>query len=371
MTDTTTIHEPGTHPDLPPPATAVGAIGWVRQNLFSSPLNIALTVLSAYLIYITAIPLIQWAFIDANWTGSTNEECTKAGACWLFVKARFGQFMYGFYPEAERWRVNVAFLLIIGLMIPLFIENFPKKAWLGAFNLFIYPVIAYFLFYGGSFGLPVVDTAQWGGLTLTLILATVGIVAALPFGIVLALGRRSEMPIVKTVCVLFIELWRGVPLITVLFMASVMLPLFLPEGVNFDKLLRAMIGIVMFQSAYMAEVVRGGLQAIPKGQYEAAAALGLGFWRMMGLVILPQALKLVIPGIVNTFIALFKDTTLVLIVGLLDLLALVHAANTDTSWLGNAIEGYVFAATIYWIFCFGMSRYSISLEHKLHTGHKR
>ncbi len=371
MSDTASTFAPGQHPELPPPITQVGAIGWMRQNLFSSPLNIGLTILASYLLYIIVVPLLQWAIIDANWTGTSNADCTKEGACWVFIQARFGQFMYGFYPEPERWRVNVAFILIIALMVPLFIENFPKKTLLGAFNLFVYPVLAYFLFYGGVFGLEIVDTAQWGGLTLTLILASVGIVAALPFGVVLALGRRSEMPIIKSLCILFIELWRGVPLITVLFMASVMLPLFLPEGASFDKLLRAMIGIVMFQSAYMAEVVRGGLQAIPKGQYEAAAALGLGYWRMMGFVILPQALKLVIPGIVNTFIALFKDTTLVLIVGLLDLLALVHAANTDTDWLGNAIEGYVFAATIYFIFCFSMSRYSISLERKLHTGHKR
>jgi general L-amino acid transport system permease protein len=199
----------------------------------------------------------------------------------------------------------------------------------------------------------------------------VGIVASLPVGIVLALGRRSQMPIVKSVCVIYIEFWRGVPLITVLFMSSVMLPLFFPEGTDFDKLLRAMIGIIMFQSAYMAEVVRGGLQAIPKGQYEAAAALGLSYWKSMSLIILPQALKLVIPGIVNTFIALFKDTTLVLIIGLFDLLAIIQQANSDSSWLGFDTEGYVFAASIFWVFCFSMSRYSIALEAKLHTGHKR
>ncbi|MBC8508618.1 MAG: amino acid ABC transporter permease, partial [Chloroflexi bacterium] len=279
--------------------------------------------------------------------------------------------MYGFYPDELQWRPNLAGLLLILLMIPLFIDAFNRKWLLGGFILFVYPFIGYFLIHGGSFGLEIVETNKWGGLMLTLVLSAVGIVASLPIGIVLALGRRSEMPIVKSLSVVYIEFWRGVPLITVLFMSSVMLPLFLPEGTDFDKLLRAMIGIILFQSAYMAEVVRGGLQAIPKGQYEAAEALGLSYWKSMGLIILPQALKLVIPGIVNTFIALFKDTTLVLIIGLFDLLAIIQQANSDSSWLGFDTEGYIFAASVFWIFCFGMSRYSIALESKLNTGHKR
>jgi general L-amino acid transport system permease protein len=225
------------------------------------------------------------------------------------------------------------------------------------------------LFYGGLFGLSVVETHQWGGLMLTLVLALVGMVLSLPLGILLALGRRSQMPVVRAACVTYIELWRGVPLITVLFMASVMLPLFLPEGATLDKLLRAMIGIVLFQASYMAEVVRGGLQAIPKGQYEAAEALGLGYWQGIGLIILPQALKLVIPGIVNTFIALFKDTTLVLIIGLFDLLGIVQQAFADPNWLGYSVEGYLFAGLIYWAFCFSISRYSQALERELHRGH--
>ncbi|MGD8957714.1 MAG: amino acid ABC transporter permease, partial [Chromatiaceae bacterium] len=281
------------------------------------------------------------------------------------------QFMYGLYPEAQYWRINLAAILLVVLMIPLFIKRFPWKLWLGVFVLFGYPVIAFYLFSGGVFGLEHVETSRWGGLTLTLVLASVGMAASFPLGILLALGRRSSMPIVKSVCVVFIEFWRGVPLITVLFMSSVMLPLFLPEGTNFDKLLRAMIGISLFQSAYMAEVVRSGLQAIPKGQYEAAQAMGLSYWQSMSLIILPQALKLVIPGIVNTFIALFKDTTLVLIIGLFDMLAMIEAALADPKWLGFAIEGLTFAALVYWVFCFGMSRYSMALERKLHTGHKR
>ncbi len=358
-------------PDQLPPVATVGVLGWLRRNLFSSPLNAALTLLALYLLYLIIPPVIEWAFLKADWQGASRDDCVSGGACWVFIRVRLDQFLYGFYPEAERWRVNAALLLPVLTAIPLFIPRFPRKGWLGAFLLLVYPVVAYYLLTGGAFGLPIVETSQWGGLMLTLVISGVGMTAALPLGILLALGRRSQMPVIRAICVTFIEFWRGVPLITVLFMSSVMLPLFLPEGVNFDKLLRALIGVALFESAYMAEVVRGGLQAIPKGQYEAAMALGLGYWRMMGLVILPQALKLVIPGIVNTFIALFKDTTLVIIIGLFDLLAIVQNAATDPNWLGLAIEGYVFAALVFWLFCFTMSRYSQALEQRLHTGHKR
>jgi general L-amino acid transport system permease protein len=359
------------HPDLPPPITNVGVIGWLRTNLFSSWPNTLLTFAALYLVVLIVPPMVQWAFLDADWVGDTREACDSGGACWVFVGVRLNQFMYGLYPEAEYWRINLAAVLIVALVIPLFIEKFRWKLWLGLFILVGYPIIAFMLFSGGILGLEAVETSRWGGLTLTLILASVGMAASFPLGVLLALGRRSTMPIVKSVSVVFIEFWRGVPLITVLFMSSVMLPLFLPEGTHFDKLLRAMIGISLFQSAYMAEVVRGGLQAIPKGQYEAAQALGLSFWKSMGLIILPQALKLVIPGIVNTFIALFKDTTLVLIIGLFDMLAMIEAALADPKWLGYAIEGLTFAALIYWVFCFSMSRYSMALERKLHTGHSR
>lgn len=359
------------HPDLPPPITNVGVIGWLKNNLFPTPLNSVMTLVALYLLYLYIPPLLEWAFLKADWIGDSRDACTSGGACWVFVSVRLKQFMVGLYPDAEVWRITAMAILFVVLMIPLFIQRFPYKAWLGAFILFIFPIIAFQFFSGGSFGLEHVETSLWGGLFLTLVLSLVGIVAALPLGILLALGRRSDMPIVKAFCIIFIEFWRGVPLITVLFMASVMLPLFLPEGMNFDKLLRALIGIVLFQSAYMAEVVRSGLQAIPKGQYEAAKALGLSYWKSMGLIILPQALKLVIPGIVNTFIALFKDTTLVLIIGLFDLLAMIQSASQDANWLGFEIEGYVFAALVFWIFCFGMSRYSQSLERKLQTSHAR
>ncbi len=358
-------------PDLPPPASEIGVTGWLRKNLFSSPLNSLLTLFALYLLYVTIPPVIEWAFIKANWIGTDRSACTSGGACWVFINARANQFIYGMYPTTEQWRVNLAAITLIFLLALLVIRGVPKKPWIGAFTLIAYPFIAYVLFQGGMFGLPVVRTSQWGGLMLTLILSTVGIVAALPLGIILALGRRSDMPIVKALCTAFIELWRGVPLITVLFMASVMLPLFLPEGMDFNKLLRALIGIALFQAAYVAEVVRGGLQAIPKGQHEAAAALGLNYWKSMGLIVLPQALKLVIPGLVVTFIELFKDTTLVSIIGLFDLLGIVQSAFTDPKWLGYALEGFVFAGLLYWVFCFGISRYSMHLEKRFNTGHKR
>jgi general L-amino acid transport system permease protein len=358
-------------PSLPPPRMSVGVLGWLRGNLFSGWFNTLLTLLAIYLVWKIVPPVLDWAIFSADWAGTTRADCTGEGACWVFVKERFSQFMYGFYPEDLRWRVDLTVWLAVIGAAPLFVPMMPRKSAYGLAFLVVYPLLAFWLLHGGFLGLSEVQTSQWGGLMLTLVIAAVGIAGALPLGILLALGRRSKMPAIRVICVTFIEFWRGVPLITVLFMSSVMLPLFLPEGLSFDKLLRALIGVILFQSAYIAEVVRGGLQAIPKGQYEAAAAMGLGYWRMMGLVILPQALKLVIPGIVNTFIALFKDTSLVIIIGLFDLLNSIKQATTDPAWLGMATEGYVFAALVFWIFCFGMSRYSMRLERKLDTGHKR
>jgi general L-amino acid transport system permease protein len=363
------VHTP--HPDLPPPSTSVGVIGWLRRNLFSSPINSFFTLVALYILYLILPPLINWTLLDANWVGTTRDACTNDGACWVFIKVRFTQFMFGFYPESEYWRVILAFSIFALLIVYLMIEGLPKKGWVAAFTILVFPIIAYALFYGGWFGLPVVETYKWGGLMLTLILAIVGMFFALPFGIILALGRRSSMPVARSLSVVFIELWRGVPLITVLFMSSVMLPLFIPDNIRIDKLVRALIGISMFQSAYMAEVVRGGLQALPKGQTEAADALGLSYWQSMYLVVLPQALKTVIPGIVNTFIELFKDTSLVMIIGLFDLLSIIQSSFTDTKWLGFSVEGYMFAGLVYWIFCFSMSQYSQHLERKLHTGHER
>lgn len=357
-------------PDLPAPISNRGAIGWLRQNLFSTWYNTLLTVVIGYSLVSSLIPVINWGLIQAVFTGESADDCRPGGACWIFIEQRLGFFLYGFYPEPERWRVDICFLLLAGTLVPQFIDGFPGKRWLGLFGLLGLPVLGFVLIRGGLFGLETVATSRWGGLMLTLVLAYVGIIAALPIGTALALGRRSTMPVIRGLSIVFIEVWRAVPLITVLFMASVMLPLFLPQGVSFDKLLRALIGITLFQSAYMAEVVRGGLQAIPKGQYEAAEALGLGYWRSMGLIILPQALKIVIPGIANTVISLFKDTTLVLIIGLFDVLGAVQSTLNNPGWRSVATEGYVFVAFCFWVFCFGMSRYSQSLERKLETGHR-
>jgi general L-amino acid transport system permease protein len=357
------------------PRSTVGPIGWLRANLFSSWGNTLLTLIGLYLAYITLAGVIEWGIISATFTGADGTVCTRegAGACWPYVTAKFAQFMYGRYPTEERWRVDLVYILALVGLIPLMIPRVPGKFWNAVYVFAIFPVVAFFLLVGGAFGLAHVDTALWGGLLVTLVVATVGITASFPLGILLALGRRSRMPIVRWVSVTFIEFVRGVPLITVLFMASVMLPLFLPPGVTFDKLLRALIGVALFAAAYLAETIRGGLQAIPRGQFEAADALGLSYPKKMGLIILPQALKLVIPGIVNTFIGLFKDTSLVLIIGLFDLLGIVQLNNADAKWFspGTAMTGYVFAGFIFWAFCFGMSRYSQMIERRLAQGDRR
>ena len=356
------------HSSRPANSTGGRFILWARKNLFSSWSNSLLTIVCLWLMWELIPPLLNWAFLQANWVGSTRADCTKAGACWVFIHERFGQFMYGLYPHEQRWRINLA--LVIGLLsvAVMFWKKLPHRGRYIAVWAVVYPIIVWVLLYGGFLGLERVETRQWGGLTLTLIIASVGIAGALPWGILLALGRRSKMPIVRVLSVIFIEFWRGVPLITVLFMSSVMLPLFMAEGTTIDKLIRALVGVILFQSAYGAEVVRGGLQALPKGQYEAAESLALGYWKTQGLVILPQALKLVIPGLVNTIIALFKDTSLVIIIGLFDLFSSVQQATVDPVWLGMSTEGYVFAALIYWIFCFSMSRYSQHLEKRFNTG---
>lgn len=361
-------------PPRPAPANTVGFVGWARANLFASKFDTALTLIAVGLIVYIAEAVFGWAIIDASFSGSDRTACLKdvQGACWPFIEAKFGQFIYGRYPEAERWRVDWVFSLGLLGLIPMLMPRAPYKQANVIFLLGFYPLFAFVMLTGGPFGLVEVGTEDWGGLLVTLVVAITGIVASLPLGILLALGRRSELPIVRALCIGFIEIFRGVPLITVLFMASVMLPLFLPDGVNFDKLVRCLIGVALFSSAYMAEVVRGGLQAIPKGQYEAAAALGFGYWKTTRLIVLPQALKLVIPGIVNTFIGLFKDTTLVLIVGLFDLLGIVQLHFTDASWATpeTHITGYVFAGGVFWAFCFAMSRYSIFMEHHLSTDKK-
>lgn len=355
---------------MAPPRRSSSPIRWARNNLFNTWYNTILTLVIGYLLVTNIVPVLNWLFLQASFSGTSPADCVGEGACWVFVNQRLNFFIYGFYPDPLQWRVDIMFALLAITFVPQFIERFPGRRLIGVVGMVALLVFGAILIPGGLFGLEAVPSSKWGGLMLTLIIAYIGILASLPIGILLALGRRSHMPVIRGICVVFIEVWRAVPLITVLFMASVMLPLFLPEGMNFDKLLRALIGITLWQSAYMAEVIRGGLQAIPRGQYEAAQALGLGYWRRTGLIILPQALKLVIPGIVNTFIMLFKDTTLVLIIGLFDVLGAVQSTITDPAWQNVAVEGYVFVAFCFWVFCFGISRYSQNLERKLDTGHK-
>jgi general L-amino acid transport system permease protein len=496
-------------PTLSAPSNYVGLNGWLLSNLVPNWWVALLAGVFAILVGSVLWDFLNWAIFDAVFIAENREGCIAPteeggppGACWAYVRAKFGQWIYGFYPIQLRWRPNIVFLFFLALLVPLLIPKIPAKGLNAALFFIVFPIISFYLLYGtpvpyaavgfivnligavlafaasiltaigyiidsllglvvasSAFttlfgwiaapfvglseileritsslskppirpwgfwadyivsmllilgliawrgakrgfdwrkpivkgliiaaglglliavldlprGLPIVETSQWGGLLVTLVVAVTGIVASLPIGIFLALGRRSKMPAIRLLSITFIEMVRGVPLITVLFMASVMLPLFLPSGVNFDKLLRALVGVALFSSAYMAEVVRGGLQAIPKGQYEAAQALGLSYWKMMVLVVLPQALKIVIPGIVNSFIGLFKDTTLVSIVGLFDLLGIVQAGFADQKWVSpsTAPTGYFGAAVIFFIFCFAMSRYSMYLERRLATGYRR
>ncbi|MBC2803631.1 amino acid ABC transporter permease [Rhizobium ruizarguesonis] len=367
----------------PPPPGERGAVAWIRRNLLATPKDVILTILALALIAWAVPHLVNWLFIQAVWSGPDRTFCATtiqggiqpdgwSGACWAFISAKYDQFIFGRYPLDERWRPAIVGILFILLLVPMLIPSAPRKG-LNAILLFaVLPVIAFWLLHGG-FGLEVVDTPLWGGLMVTLVLSFVGIAVSLPCGILLALGRRSKMPVIRMLCVTFIEVIRGVPLITVLFMASVMLPLFLPTGWNVDKLLRALIGVSIFTSAYMAEVIRGGLQAIPKGQFEGADSLGLGYWQKTRLIIMPQAIKLVIPSIVNTFIGTFKDTSLVTIIGMFDLLGIVKLNFSDANWASavTPITGLIFAGFIFWLFCFGMSRYSGFMERHLDTGHKR
>ncbi len=376
--------------ESPAPNLSKGIVGWSKENLFSSPSNTILTIIGMALLLYILPPLYNFVFGHAVWPGEgvTVEACRAhgTGACWAYIDDRMSFFVYGFFPKdaywatqegflasiMQYWRVNSVFAVGVLLLVPLMWPDLKYKTVNAILFFVVYPVFVFYMLKGGVFGLEEVQTESWGGLTVTLIIGLVGIVVSLPMGIVLALGRQSKMPIIKTACIMFIEVWRAVPLITVLFMASVMLPLFMPVGMTVDKLLRALVGVSFFSAAYMAEVVRGGLQALPKGQSEAAASLGMNYWKSMLFIILPQALKHVIPGIVNSFIALFKDTSLVSIVGIFDLLKTVQISNLNLDWASEnqAITGYLFAAAVFWVFCFGMSRYSLMMEDRLNTSHK-
>lgn len=360
--------QPGrTFADIPP-------VRWARANLFNSWLNTALTLLLAYFIVKYAIDIVSWGLINAVWEVPGNDtracrEIREIGACWALINEKFRFIMFATYPYEEHWRPA----LVIAIFLALYAISAMRRFWnrkliviwlLGLVSIGI-------LMWGGVFGLRYVEQERWGGLPITLMLSTFGIAIAFPLSILLALGRRSDMPAIRVMCVTYIELIRGVPLISLLFMASVMFPLFLPEGLTVDKLLRAQVAIIMFAAAYLAEVVRGGLQAIPKGQYEAADAIGLSYWQKIGFIILPQALRLVIPPLVNTFIGLFKDTSLVLIIGIFDLLNAAKTSVNEPAWQGFGVEAYIFVSIIYFVFCFGMSKYSQDLEADLSRHRKR
>jgi len=490
--------------ERPAPIKTTGFIGFLRTRLFNSPTNILITIVSALALWFIVVPALRFVLVDAVWTGKDRNACLAenvghtVGACWPFVQAKFSQFIYGFYPEAERWRVNLTFALAIILLLPLLIPRLPAKGPNAILFFLAFPVVAFFLLYGGGLkgfgvswtagflsgfndsigeggrkvvaasettavigpllwglgklivlistviswvllpltwlrdqiqafgspvwadfvataaivsgllfwlgggtrtgwrplitclgvfagigiviavmgldrgGLPVVDTRLWGGLLVTLVVSVVGIVASMPVGIALALGRRASIPLIRIFSIAFIEFWRGVPLITVLFFATYMLPLFVPAGFTIDGLMRALIGIALFAGAYQAEVIRGGLQAIPRGQGEAASALGLSWAKTTALIVMPQALRHVIPGLVNSFIALFKDTSLVSIVALFDLLGQLRASFSDPVWSTptTLFTGFAFTGIIYFVFCFGMSRYSLFVENRLNA-HRR
>ena len=339
----------------------------LNKNINSNWFNAILTLLIIFLLIQNIPPLLNWLFFDADYIGVSKEDCSREGACWVFVNVWLKRLIYGLYPNSEIWRINLSFLMLIALVISGFFVPPKIKKYIVIFLLFVFPFIAINLISGGNFGLVWVETMAWGGLSLTFIISIFALLFCFPIGMFLALGRRSSAPVIRYSSIGFIEFWRGVPLITVLFMASVMMPMFLPDGTYMDKLVRVIIAITLFEAAYMAEVIRGGLQALPKGQYDAGKSLGMGYWRMHLLVILPQALKLVIPGIANTFLALVKDTPLILVVGLLELVGMIDMAKSNPDWLGFATEGYIFAGVVFWIICFNMSRYSQRLEKKYKT----
>ena len=360
----------GQYPDLPPPAGSVGVLGWLRTNLFSSVSNVVLTIVFAFLLIQFVSAAINWFLLNAVVDADSRVACRKIddGACWAVIAARAEQFAYGFYPAAKRWRPNLAFVLLFAALVPVLYDRTPYRRRLVWFSL-AYPFVAGWLIYGGI-GLDVVDTQLYGGFLLTLIVGVTGIFASLPIGILLALGRQSRLSAIRIICVSFIEFLRGVPLIALLFVASTMLNYFLPPGTSFNLLVRVLIMVTLFASAYVAEVVRGGIQAIPRGQYEAADALGLSYWKTIWLIILPQALKISIPGLVNCFISLYKDTTLVVIIGLLDPLGIGRAVLADAKWNGLSTEIYLFCALFFFASCFAMSRYSLWLEKRLSADHR-
>ncbi|HTO81671.1 MAG TPA: amino acid ABC transporter permease [Methylomirabilota bacterium] len=340
-------------------------VDWLRRNLFSSVTNTLLTLLVLLLLYLVVPPFFGWAITNATVSGDTKDACTGDGACWTFIKLRLHTFFWGHYPDEELWRLFTALALLIAFAFPVMRERTRHRGLFVVLLLTVFPLLAGVLLVGGIAGLPFVDTNLWGGLMLDIIISFVTVAGALPLGILLALGRRSQLPVIRIFSIGFIELWRGVPLLTVLFMSAVMVPLFLPYGVSIDRLIRAMVAFTLFNAAYMAETVRGGLQGVPVEQEEAAYSVGLKWWQVQVFVTLPQALRIVVPGIVNNIVDLFKDTSLVTIIGLADLLGAVNQSLKDPAWLGMAKEGYVFTAVVFFVCCFAMSSYGRRFERRL------
>ena len=352
--------------EIKPPVTSVGVIGWIKTNLFNNIFNSILTLVTLYILWQVVPPFIRWAFIDSHWL-STGEACRGSeGACWSVIPANIRFIIFGFFPYESQWRPLLAMVILVSLLFYSRNRNHWKKSLVYAWitGLFIMGL----LMKGGILGLAPVESTQWGGLPLTLLLSVFGLAAAYPLGVVLALGRQSRMPAVKTLCIVYIEMIRGVPLITLLFMSSIVFPLFLPEGVTVNVILRAQVAIIMFTAAYIAEIVRGGLQGMSQGQYEAAESMGLNYYQTMRLVILPQALKIVIPPTVSQLISALKDTSLVVIIALYDLLKTTQSVLSDPAWMAFSSEAYIFVALIYFGCCYFMSSYSRRLEKELDTG---
>jgi len=354
----------------PPPTEKIGILRWLRQNLFNSPFNSVLTVICLALIAYWALAFVEWGILNAVFSTDDHNVCRQAsGACWAVIGEKHRPMLFGVYPYEEHWRLVIALIVYLGTVVATLAPPMWKKHILIPLWIVSLAVVGAML-WGGIFGLTYVESAQWGGLPLTMVLFTGTLLFGFPIAILLALGRRSNLPAVKAICVTLIESMRGVPLITILFVAVNVFPLFLPEGMEIDKMLRVVVGMSIFFACYQAEVIRGGLQAIPRGQYEAAEALGLGYWRMTYKIILPQALRICLPGIVNHIIAAFKNTSFVLIIGLFDILTATTAVMQDPLWRRFFVEAYLFVAVVYFIFCFALSKYSQQVERWLNEGRR-
>lgn len=353
---------------LPPPVSATPAVAWIRESFFSTWYHTLITIALAWAMWEILSFLIQWAFIDATWVGGSAKACAvNGGACWAFVTDRWRLFVYGLFPQEGHWRVNIVYALAAGTAAVYIFDFGRHKRRLRIGFTIVFPVASFWLLTGGFLGLSGVSTDALGGLLLTLVVASTSILGSIPLGLVLALGRQSELPVIRKLCTGFIEFWRGVPLIVVIVAFVALLPIFIPDGSRIDVVVRTFIAFAMFNSAYMAEVFRGGLQSIPKGQYEAARSIGLGYWKMMGYIVLPQAIRNSVPALVNTCISIFKETTLLLLVGFSDLLGIIQLSLEDPKWLGPPnifASAYLSAALVYFVFCYAMSRYSVRLENR-------